>query len=390
MIVKNRVLTPGPTPILPQAQFAQACAVMHHRTPEFETMFRKAQEGFKALYRTKNDVLMFAASGSGAMEASVANSLDAGDKAIFVNGGKFGERWAEIGRAYGVDVIEITLEWGESIDVNRLADVVKQHQGAVRAVFIQGCETSTGALNDIANVSKLVHAQDDCLLIVDGITYIGAQDVSVDELGIDLCVCGSQKSLSMPPGLATVSISPRAWTRAEKVKLPRYYFNFLNEREPQSSATTFCTPAISLVAAAQASLEWIASLDDGVRSLARNAQVLSACTRAAAEALGLKVFPKHPANAVTPILMPQGVSSKVVIGALKKRFGAVIADGQDAYKGKLFRLAHLGYVDYVDTVGVIAAIEQVLYGHGSLKEFGAGVTAAQKTFQALSSKAGVE
>lgn len=360
MITKNRVLTPGPTPILPEAQFAQAMAVMHHRTAQFEDMFRETQQGFKNFYRTKNDVLIFASSGSGAMEACVANSLNSGDKAIFVNGGKFGERWAEIGRAYGVDVVEIEVQWGKSVDPAVIADLFAKHKGAIKALFVQGCETSTGALNDIAALSKLVHQQPDCLLAVDCITYLGAQDVSVDDLGIDLAVCGSQKSLSMPPGLATVSISERAWARAASVTSPRYYFNFLHEKKPQSEGTTAWTPAISLVAAAGASLKWVASLDGGVRALARNAGALSACTRAAAKALGLTVFPEHPANAVTPILMPKDVNSKVVIGALKKQFGAVIADGQDAYKGKLFRLAHIGYVDYIDTVGVIAAIEQIL------------------------------
>lgn len=381
MIPKNRVLTPGPTALLPEAQIAQAEASMHHRTDAFIELFQVVRKGLQQLFKTERPVITFAASGSGGLEACVSNVVQEGDKVICVNGGKFGERWLKMNQAFGANVVEIKVENGRGVPLAAVAAQLAMHPDA-RAVFVQGSESSTGALHPVQQIAQLVKPMSNCLLCVDAITWIGAHDVRTDEWGLDLVVCGSQKAMAMPPGLAFVSISEKAEKMFTSRKgNRRFYFDFAREMKNQAKDQTAFTPAISLIAAAAASLKWI--LDAGVDKLVRNAHELASMSRAAAKALGLELLSDAPSDSVTAVRVPSSMDSGVVIKGLKKQFGAIIADGQDELKGKIFRLAHLGNYDYIDTMGLLAALEVVLAEAGLKFESGAGLKAAQAEYLRL-------
>lgn len=381
MIPKNRVLTPGPTALLPEAQIAQAEASMHHRTDAFIELFQVVRKGLQQLFKTERPVITFAASGSGGLEACVSNVVQEGDKVICVNGGKFGERWLKMNQAFGANVIEIKVEHGRGVPLAAVAAQLAMHPDA-RAVFVQGSESSTGALHPVQQIAQLVKPMSNCLLCVDAITWIGAHDVRTDEWGLDLVVCGSQKAMAMSPGLAFVSISEKAEKMFTSRKgNRRFYFDFAREMKNQAKDQTAFTPAISLIAAAAASLKWI--LDAGVDKLVRNAHELASMSRAAAKALGLELLSDAPSDSVTAVRVPSSMDSGVVIKGLKKQFGAIIADGQDELKGKIFRLAHLGNYDYIDTMGLLAALEVVLAEAGLKFESGAGLKAAQAEYLRL-------
>lgn len=381
MIPKNRVLTPGPTALLPEAQIAQAEASMHHRTDAFIELFQVVRKGLQQLFKTERPVITFAASGSGGLEACVSNVVQEGDKVICVNGGKFGERWLKMNQAFGANVIEIKVEHGRGVPLAAVAAQLAMNPDA-RAVFVQGSESSTGALHPVQQIAQLVKPMSNCLLCVDAITWIGAHDVRTDDWGLDLVVCGSQKAMAMPPGLAFVSISEKAEKMFTSRKgNRRFYFDFAREMKNQAKDQTAFTPAISLIAAAAASLKWI--LDAGVDKLVRNAHELASMSRAAAKALGLELLSDAPSDSVTAVRVPSSMDSGVVIKGLKKQFGAIIADGQDELKGKIFRLAHLGNYDYIDTMGLLAALEVVLAEAGLKFESGAGLKAAQAEYLRL-------
>lgn len=381
MLPKNRVLTPGPTALLPEAQIAQAEASMHHRTDAFIELFQVVRKGLQQLFKTERPVITFAASGSGGLEACVSNVVQEGDKVICVNGGKFGERWVKMNQAFGANVVEIKVEHGRGVELETVQQALADNPDA-RAVFVQGSESSTGALHPVQQIAQLVKGMPDCLMCVDAITWIGAHDVRTDEWGLDLVVCGSQKAMAMPPGLAFVSISEKAekmFTSRKGNK--RFYFDFARELKNQAKDQTAFTPAISLIAAAAASLKWI--LDAGVDKLVRNAHELASMSRAAAKALGLELLSDAPSDSVTAVRVPGSMNSGAVIKGLKKQFGAIIADGQDELKGKIFRLAHLGNYDYIDTMGLLAALEVVLAEAGLKFESGAGLKAAQAEYLRL-------
>lgn len=381
MLPKNRVLTPGPTALLPEAQIAQAEASMHHRTDAFIELFQVVRKGLQQLFKTERPVITFAASGSGGLEACVSNVVQEGDKVICVNGGKFGERWLKMNQAFGANVIEIKVENGRGVPLAAVAAQLAMNPD-VRAVFVQGSESSTGALHPVQQIAQLVKPMSNCLMCVDAITWIGAHDVRTDEWGLDLVVCGSQKAMAMPPGLAFVSISEKAEKLITSRKgNRRFYFDFARELKNQAKDQTAFTPAISLIAAAAASLKWI--LGAGVDNLVRNAHELAAMSRAAAKALGLELLSDAPSDSVTAVRVPANIDSGAVIKGLKKQFGAIIADGQDELKGKIFRLAHLGNYDYIDTMGLLAALEVVLAEAGLKFESGAGLKAAQAEYLRL-------
>lgn len=379
MVIKPRVLTPGPTALLPEAQLAQAAASMHHRTDAFIELFKKVREGLKHFFQTKRDVLMFAASGSGGLEACVVNLVRPGDEVICVNGGKFGERWTKMNRVYGAKVTEIKVENGKAV---RVEEVKKALEAApkCRAVFVQGSESSTATVHPVRELAKLTRERE-CAICVDAITWLGAHEVRTDDWGLDLVVCGSQKALAMPPGLAFVSISEKAQRMMQGVSTPRYYFDFAREQKAQADFQTAFTPAISLVAACAASLEWVQGI--GVDALWRNAGVLASMTRAAMPAIGLKIFSEAPSDSVTGVVAPQNVGSGKVIKLVKQRHGAIIADGQDDLKNRIFRLAHLGYYDYMEALGLIGALEDVLLSLGEKFEAGSAIAAAQREYRRL-------
>jgi aspartate aminotransferase-like enzyme len=383
MIQKTRLFTPGPTPLLPAAQFAMAAADMHHRTPEFRALFLKVIGQLKVFVDTENDVLLLTSSGTGAMEASVSNLTSPGDRVLVLTAGKFGERWADLAKAFGCQVDVLEAPYGQTFD---LADVKKALKPEHKAVFMQASETSTAVSHNVEAVAGLVKGTG-TLLVVDGITGLGTQTFDVDGWGIDILIGGSQKALMISPGLAYLSVSEKAWKAMDASKNPRYYFDLRKERKNQAKGETAYTTAVSLVAAMGAALDYIAAqaggdLEKGRIALIDNAQVNARATRAGLVALGFTLFaPTSPAASATAVAVPEGMDSGEVVKALKSRFSLVTANGQGSMKGKIFRVAHLGFFDYLDTVAFLGAMEQIAKDVLGLPVvYGTAVAAAQKVF----------
>jgi aspartate aminotransferase-like enzyme len=386
MIRKTRLFTPGPTPLLPAAQFAMAAADIHHRTPEFRALYQRVLDQLKGFVGTKNDVLLLASSGTGAMEASVSNLTSPGDRVLVLSAGKFGERWTALAKAFGCQPDVLTAPNGQTFSLDEVRAALKPD---TRAVFVQATESSTGVRNDIEGIAKLLKSEgSEALLIVDAITGLGTTHLDVDGWGVDVIIGGSQKAVMIPPGLAYLSLSDRAWKASETAKNPRYYFDLRKERKNAQKGESSYTPAVSLIAALGAALDYIAAqgggdIAAGRRVLVDNAEMCAAMTRAAVQALGLTLFaPDSPAAAATAILPPPGVDSGVIVKELKSRFSAIVTNGQGEMKGQIFRIAHIGFFDYMDTIAIIGALEQV--AASSLKipgfAFGQAVAAAQKVF----------
>jgi aspartate aminotransferase-like enzyme len=384
MLRKNRLFTPGPTPLLPAAQTAMASYGAHHRTAEFRALFGRVLADLKEFIGTKNDVLVLSSSGTGFMEASISNLTSSGDRVLVLTAGKFGERWTSLAKAFGCVVETVTAPYGETIS---LEDVRSKLSPDIRCVYVQGTESSTGVRHDVEGIGKLVRALPDTLFVVDGITGLGTTRLDVDAWGIDVIIGGSQKALMIPPGLAYGAISERAWQRMETARAPRFYFDLRKERKSAAKSETAYTPATSLFAGLAAALDYVRQMGDGNLAAGRdalvaNAELCAAMTRAGAQALGLKLFAaSSPASALTAITAPDGVDSTVICKRFRERFGAVVANGQAEMKGQLFRIAHIGYYDYLDTVGVLAALEHVIPEvTGNVVEFGSSVRAAQEVY----------
>jgi aspartate aminotransferase-like enzyme len=385
MLRKNRLFTPGPTPILPAAQTAMASFAMHHRTADFRALYSRVLADMKDFIGTQNDVLVLASSGTGVMEGSVSNLTSPGDKVLVLTAGKFGERWRDLGKAFGCAVDVLSVPYGQTFSL----DEVRQKLAPdIRAVYMQSTESSTGARHDVKGIAHLVRKSgDEILLVVDAITGLGTTHFDVDGWGIDVIIGGSQKALMIPPGLAYCAVSERAWKRMETAKSPRYYFDFRRERKAAAKGESAYTPATSLFAALGAALDFIrqmgaGDLVAGRKALIDNAELAAEMTRAGARALGLKLFaPSAPAAALTAIQSPGGIDSGAIVKQFRDCFAAVVANGQGEMKGELFRIAHLGYYDYLDTVGILAALEQVLANvTGHPVEYGAAVRAAQEVY----------
>jgi len=393
MLRKNRLFTPGPTPLLPAAQFAEAAFTAHHRTADFRSLFTRVLSDMKEFIGTKNDVLVLACSGSGVMEASVSNLTSPGDKILVLTAGKFGERWTALGKAFGCNVDVLSKPYGETFTLEEVRPKLTRE---VRVVYMQATETSTGARHDVRGIAKLVRAvADDTLLVVDAITGLGTTHLEVDAWGVDLIVGGSQKALMIPPGLAYCGVSERAWQRMETTKSPRFYFDLRRERKAAAKGESAYTPATSLFAALGAALDYVRQLGNGDlaagrEDLVNNAELAAEMTRSGAKALGLNLFaPSSPAAAVTAIESPAGVDASAIVKEFRESFNAVVANGQGEMKGKLFRMAHIGYYDYLDTIGALAALEHVLARVTSRSvEFGSAVRAAQEVFARQTETAG--
>jgi aspartate aminotransferase-like enzyme len=385
MLRKNRLFTPGPTPILPAAQTAMASSAMHHRTADFRALYARVLADMKEFIGTRNDVLVLASSGTGVMEGSVSNLTSPGDKVLVLTAGKFGERWRDLAQAFGCVVEVLSAPYGETLSLD---DIRRKLTPDVRAVYVQATESSTGARHDVKGIAKLVRAQgDETLLVVDAITGLGTTHFDVDGWGIDVIIGGSQKALMIPPGLAYCAVSERAWKRMETAKSPRYYFDFRKERKAAAKGESAYTPATSLFAALAAALDFVRQMGNGDlmagrEALVNNAELAAEMTRAGAQALGLKLFAaSSPAAALTAIQPPAGTDSSAIVKEFRDSFAAVVANGQGEMKGKLFRIAHLGYYDYLDTVGILAALEHVLASvTGKPVEYGAAVRAAQEVY----------
>jgi aspartate aminotransferase-like enzyme len=382
MILKNRLFTPGPTQLLPSAQLAMAGATMHHRTADFRKLYTKVLADLKTFVGTNNDVVLFTASGTGAMEAAVSNLTSPGDRVLVVSAGKFGERWESLVKAYGCQVDTVKAAYGDTVTVEQVKAALKPDHAVL---FIQGTESSTGARHNVEGIAKLLK-NTSTLLVVDAITGLGTTKFDVDGWGIDIIIGGSQKAVMIPPGLAYCAVSQRAWQRMESSKNPRYYFDLRKENKNGAKGESSYTPSTALVAALAAAFDYLREQGGGDLAAGRdllisNAELAAAMTRAAAKALGLKLFsPGSPGAALTAIASPEGVDSSDIVKAFRNGFGAVIANGQGEMKGQLFRIAHLGFYDYLDTIAIVGALEQVLAGLGRKIEFGAGLRAAQNVY----------
>ncbi|MDP9161806.1 MAG: alanine--glyoxylate aminotransferase family protein [Acidobacteriota bacterium] len=385
MLLKNRLFTPGPTPLLPAAQTAMAAFTMHHRTADFRALYTRVLADMKDFIGTENDVLVLASSGTGVMEGSVSNLTSPGDKVLVLTAGKFGERWRDLAKAFGCAVEMISVPYGQTFSLDEIRQKLTPD---IRAVYVQATESSTGARHDIKSIAKIVREKgDDVLLVVDAITGLGTTHLDVDGWGVDVIIGGSQKALMIPPGLAYCAVSERAWKRMESAKSPRYYFDFRKERKAAAKGESSYTPATSLIAALGAALDFIRQMGDGDvkhgrKALVDNAELAAEMTRAGARALGLKLFAASaPAAALTAIDAPTGVDSSAMVKKFRDLFSAVVANGQGDMKGKLFRIAHIGYYDYIDTVGILSGLEHVLASvTGKPVEYGSSVRAAQEVF----------
>jgi aspartate aminotransferase-like enzyme len=376
-IIKERLFTPGPTPLLMEAQLRALTMTLHHRTDAFRTLMRETLELLRYYFNTRNDVILFSSSGTGAMEGAVSNLLSPGDRVLIGTAGKFGERWVELAKAYGLESVVVEAPYGHTVPISEM----KKHLdgGAFRAVFIQATESSTGVSHDVKALGEIVKALPECCLVVDAITGLGTTDLRPDEWGIDVLIGGSQKATMIPPGLAFASVSEKAWKAMENSKLPRYYFDFAKERKSLAKGESSYTPATSLVVSLHGALNYIKQL--GLENLIGNAALLAQATREAATALGLTQFVvSSPANAATAINAPAGIESTKVVKEMRARFGAILTDGQGSMKGKIFRVAHLGYFDFLDLLAVLGGLEIALVKVGHKVELGSGVRAAQNVY----------
>ena len=367
-------MTPGPTEVPPQVLQEMALPIFHHRTPRFKAMFAQVIEGLKEVFQTQNDVITLASSGTGAIEAVVVNAMAEGDKALVVRGGKFGERPAEICEANGLGVVPMDLEWGQSPDPAAIADALKNDPD-IAVVFTTLCETSTGAETDIRTIGPIVR-EHKALLAVDGISSVGAVEMRTDEWGVDFLIVGSQKAMMLPPGLAFLAVSDKAWKKIESVDSSSYYFNLAKARKKLPDPDTPYTPAISLIRGLEKSLELI--LEEGMENVWRRHALMADASRAAVQAMGLGIFPDRPSNALTVVKVPDGIDGEAVPKTLESEHGVKIAGGQEHLKGKIFRMSHMGYMDAFDVLITIAALELTLKELGFAVEAGAGLGAAQK------------
>jgi aspartate aminotransferase-like enzyme len=379
MIKKQRLFTPGPTPLHPAVQEAMARPILHHRTDEFRSVFAESVSGLKRFLKTTDDVVILACSGTGGMEAALLNVLSPGDAMLALVAGNFGERWAGLGRAHGMDVRTLEAAPGEAVAPDAVAQALARDP-RIRAVFVQLSESSTGAAHDVQALARVAREAPDTLLVVDAISGAGAMPLDSQAWGVDVVVVGSQKALALPPGLAFLALSTRAWERADRTTAPRFYFDLRRERKAQSSGEAAFTPAISLVIALKAALDAVEAIG-GVDALVANAATLAAVTRAAAGALSLPLLsPRHHGDALTALLPPAGLEAGPIVKALKSEFGSTVAGGQGPLKGRIFRVAHLGYYDVTDILGFLATLEIVLNRLGHRFALGAGLAAAEREY----------
>lgn len=374
---KRYLMAPGPVTVAPEVLAKMSEPIIHHRSPQFSAILTEVRKDLKYLYQTKNDVLILASSGTGGMEASVVNLLSPGDKAIVVRGGKFGERWTELCNTYGVEAINIDVTWGEAVDPQEVKKALDDHPDA-KAVFVQAHETSTGVKHPVKELGAMVKERPNTALVVDAISALGVYELKTDDWGLDVVITGSQKALSLPPGLAFVSVSEKAWKLAEEAQLPRYYFNFLKERKAIAKQTTAFTPAVSLIIGLREVLNGV--VKTGLPALYTHHRRLSEATKAGIAAMGLELFSKAPSEAITAIKAPEGIDAQDVVKILREEYGITIAGGQAQAKGKIFRISHMGHLDEWDMLIALAAVEKALNQLGYPLEFGKGVAAAEAYF----------
>lgn len=374
---KSRLFTPGPTPVPDEILLEMAKPLIHHRTPQFRKILAEAFSGLKEMFQTKEDVMILTSSGTGAMEAAVSNLLSPGERCLVVEGGKFGERFREIAAAYGVAVTSLSVEWGKSATPAEIEAALKKEPD-IRVVFTALCETSTGTHTDVKGIGEVIRRYPNTLLAVDGISSLGAVECRVDEWGIDVMVSASQKAFMLPPGLAFISLSPKAWEKAAKNKSPRYYFDLPAYRKSVAKEDTPYTPALTLIIGLAAVLKMLKA--EGIENIWKRHRTLAKATREAVKALGLKLLAEHPSDGVTAVYAPENIDAEALTKALRDSSGITFAGGQGKLKGKIFRIAHMGWVDQYEILQAIAALELQLMKMGYAFQPGAGVGAAEKVF----------
>jgi len=375
-MLKQYLLSPGPTAVPERVLLRMAHPMIHHRTPQFSAIFSETKRMLQQVIQTKNDALMLASSGSGAMEAAIANLCSPGDTIIYVNGGKFGERWSKIAAKYGVNAVEIKVEWGQAVEISAVEAALDANPGA-KGVFLQASETSTATEHPIREVARLTASREGCVTVVDAITALGVIDMPMDDWGLDVVISGSQKAFMLPPGLAMIALSDKAWALTESAACPKFYFDLATERKNQQAGkdTTAWTPAVALILGLNEVLKMM--FEEGLDNLYARHALLAKATRAGVAALGMKPVSSSPATSATGAFVPEGVDGAAFVKYLRDTMGVTFAGGQDHLKGKIIRIAHLGYYDVFDICTAISAIEIALNRFGHPVEMGRGIAAAQ-------------
>ena len=374
MIKKHYLQSPGPTPVPEEVQAAGAKPLIHHRTEEFSQIFMEATTGLKYVFQTEQDVYILTSSGSGAMEAAVVNILSPGDKAISINAGKFGARWGHICRTYGVDMHEVILEWGESFSKAQFSEVLNANPQA-KAVFTTLSETSTGTIYDIQGFSEITAATN-ALLVVDGISGTGAMPCPMDKWNIDVLISGSQKSFMIPPGLAFISFSEKAWENVRQSRIPKFYFDAKAAKKSMEKKTSPWTPGITLIMQLQKALKIIKNM--GLQEMFEHHRILGEATRAAVKALGLELLSKQPGDILTAVKVPAGLDGGKIVSTMQEKYKVYIAGAQEPHKGEFFRIGHLGYIGGFDIITTLSALEMTLMELGYAFNKGQAVSAAQE------------
>ncbi len=375
-IKKQRLLTPGPTPLLPSALHAMMGSDIHHRTDDFRNLYKQVLSDLREILGTSNDVLVLVASGTGAMEASAQNFFSPGDEVLVCSAGKFGERWVEMMKAWGMKATVLSAPYGQAVQPEAVERALAENK-KIKGVFVQASETSTGTQHDVRAMGLAIQ-KTDAIFVVDAITGIGTMPLEVDGWGLDIVIGGSQKAFMIPPGLAFLSISPKAWSMADRATAPRFYFDLKREKKNAVNGESAWTPNTALLLAFAEALKYIKSV--GMDKLVENAQLLARGTREAMKELNLRVFSSSPGSSVTAVRPPAGMDSGVIVKEFRKRFNAIITNGQGSMKGEIFRLAHLGYFDFHDLFAIVAELELILAAQGHPVRFGSGVAAVQNVY----------
>ncbi len=375
-IKKQRLLTPGPTPLLPSALHAMMGSDIHHRTEDFRNLYKQVLADLKEVLGSANDVLVLVSSGSGGLEAATQNFFSPGDEVLVCSAGKFGERWVEIMKAWGMKATVLSAPYGAAVQPAEVEQALAQNPN-IKGVFVQASETSTGTQHDVQSMGLAVK-KTKAIFVVDAITGIGTMLLDIDAWGLDVVIGGSQKAFMIPPGLAFLAISPKAWAFADSATAPRFYFDLKKERKNAVNGESAWTPNTALLLALAEALKYIKTL--GMSNLVENAQLLARATREAVQALGLEVFSSSPGSSVTAVRPPAGMDSGVIIKEFRKRFNAIITNGQGSMQGQIFRFAHLGFFDFHDLFAVIAELEIILAANGRAVRFGSGVAAVQNVY----------
>jgi len=374
VIKKNYLLAPGPTPVPSKVLLKGAEETIHHRTPQFIEVAKRALEGLKYVFQTENQVFVLASSGTGAMEAAVTNLLSPGDKAIVVVAGKFGERWRDICKAYGVSVVEVTIEWGDYIKPEQLGEIIEKNKDA-KAVFTTHSETSTGTVIDLKAIADVVK-NSDVVLVTDAVSSLLAQELRMDDWGVDVVVSGSQKGVMLPPGLGFITLSEKAWKLVENSKSPKYYFDLKAYRKKYPDFPY--TPAVNLIYQLDEAINIVK--EEGIENIWNRHRILADAVRAGIKALGLELLSKRPGNVCTAVKVPEEIDGGNFTKLLRDKYGVTIAGGQEHLKGKIFRIAHLGYMSKFDMIVALSAVEMGLNELGYRVPLGKGVMAAEEIF----------